>query len=90
MLSQDVRIINKLGMHARAASKFIAVAKHHISKVEIGFPGQDMVNGKSIMQVMTLGAEQGDTLNLTIEGEDEQQAMEELLALINDYFGEGE
>lgn len=90
MLQADVVIVNKLGLHARAASKFIKIAKQHVAKIEIGLPESDLVNGKSIMQLMTLAAEQGTTLRLRIDGEDEQLALDQLSALIADFFGEGE
>ena len=90
MLEADVVIVNKLGLHARAASKFIKIAKQYVAKIEIGLPEGDLVNGKSIMQLMTLAAEQGTTLRLRIEGEDEQLALNELTVLIADFFGEGE
>ena len=90
MVETDVVIINKLGLHARAATKFINIAKLHVAKVEIGYPDKSLVNGKSIMQLMTLAAEQGTTLRLRVDGEDEVRALQELEALIEDYFGEGE
>lgn len=90
MLTTEVTIINKLGIHARAASKFINVAKQHVAKVEIGYTTDSLVNGKSIMQVMTLAAECNAKLVLQTDGEDEQHAMDELVELIEDYFGEGE
>ena len=90
MLEADVVIVNKLGLHARAASKFIKLAKQYVAKIEIGYLEGELVNGKSIMQLMTLAAEQGSTLRLRIEGEDEQSAQDELLELVADFFGEGE
>ena len=90
MLEANVTIINKLGLHARAASKFINIAKQYVSKIEVGYPGDTLVNGKSIMKLMTLAAEQGTELALRVDGEDEQEAHDQLVALINDYFGEGE
>ncbi|GAA3973185.1 HPr family phosphocarrier protein [Allohahella marinimesophila] len=89
MLTRTVTIINKLGLHARAAAKFVATANRHTSSVRVG-KGEQWVDGKSIMAVMMLAASKGTTLELCIEGEDETEAMAEIVALIEDYFGEGE
>ena len=89
-LCKRVEIINKLGLHARAAAKFVGVAKQHDCSILIGGNEQQMVDGKSIMQVMMLAASKGTELCITCEGEQAEQAMDELLGLINDYFGEGE
>ena len=90
MQVRDVVIVNKLGLHARAASKFIGIAKQYVAKVEIGYSDEELVNGKSIMQLMTLAAVQGTTLRLRVHGEDEQRALGELVTLIDNFFGEGE
>lgn len=89
-LYKRVEIINKLGLHARAAAKFVSVAKQHDCSVLIGGNEQQMVDGKSIMQVMMLAASKGTEVCIACEGEQAEQAMDELLGLINDYFGEGE
>src|SRR5690554_4294347 len=89
-LCKRVEIINKLGLHARAAAKFVGVAKQHDCSILIGGNEQQMVDGKSIMQVMMLAASKGTEVCITCEGEQAEQAMDELLGLINDYFGEGE
>ncbi|WP_185268788.1 HPr family phosphocarrier protein [Halopseudomonas xiamenensis] len=89
-LIQRVQIINKLGLHARAAAKFVNVAKQHGCSVQVGGDEQRMVDGKSIMQVMMLAASKGTELCICCEGEQAEQAMEDLVCLINDYFGEGE
>ena len=89
MLSQEVEIINKLGLHARAAAKLVKLASSFQSDVEIQRDGR-RVNGKSIMGVMLLAAAQGTHIELLISGEDEDTAMHDIIALINDYFGEGE
>ncbi|PRB80152.1 HPr family phosphocarrier protein [Pseudomonas sp. MYb185] len=89
-LTQRVQIINKLGLHARAAAKFVSVAKQHGCSVWVGGDEQRMVDGKSIMQVMMLAASKGTELCITCEGDHAEQAMDELVCLINDYFGEGE
>lgn len=90
MLTRRTPIINKLGLHARAAAKFVGVANRHKCEVRIGSAEDNQVNGKSIMQVMMLAAGKGSEVCITCEGEDAEQAMANLLALIEDYFEEGE
>ncbi|GAA3570419.1 MULTISPECIES: HPr family phosphocarrier protein [Marinobacter] len=89
MIRQQVTIINKLGLHARAAAKLVATASEFESSIQI-CKGSQQVDAKSIMPVMMLAASKGTDLELNIEGPDEQQALDQLVALINDYFGEGE
>ncbi len=89
MLEQEITIPNKLGLHARAAAKLVKVASAYAAKVTLLKDGQE-VNGKSIMGVMMLAASQGTTLRLRTSGPDEQAAMDALLALIADRFGEAE
>jgi phosphocarrier protein len=85
----SVTIINKLGLHARAASKFVNVAKRYASKIEVISPAKT-VDGKSIMSIMLLAASQGTQLQLRVDGDDEADALQAILALIADRFGEGE
>lgn len=89
MLQQDVEIINKLGLHARASAKLTQTAGQFQSAIWLTRNNR-RVNAKSIMGVMMLAAAKGSTINLEAEGEDEAAAMDALLALINDKFGEGE
>lgn len=89
MLQQEITIINKLGLHARAASKLVNTASAHAAEVVIEKDGQE-VNGKSIMGVMMLAASCGKAIRLKVEGEDEAEAMQSLVTLINDRFGEDE
>ncbi len=89
MVQQDVDIINKLGLHARAAAKFVTLASRFASEIHILRNGK-RVNGKSIMGVMMLAAGKGSTICIEAQGEDEQQALEELIALVNQRFGESE
>jgi phosphocarrier protein HPr len=89
MLENSITIINKLGLHARAAAKLVSTASAFSSKVKISFNGKE-VDGKSIMSVMMLAASQGCEIQLKIDGDDEQAAMDAIVELINDYFGEGE
>ncbi len=87
MIVKDVTIINKLGMHARAAAKFVSLASSFASEIELG-KGNRKVNGKSIMGVMMLAASQGSTVTLYVNGNDEQEAANRLEQLINQRFGE--
>ncbi|MCU7905759.1 MAG: HPr family phosphocarrier protein [Candidatus Thiodiazotropha sp. (ex Epidulcina cf. delphinae)] len=87
MLDKEVEIINKLGLHARAAAKLVSCAGSFSSNVYLHRNGQ-RVNGKSIMGVMMLAANRGSILTLEIDGSDEQDALEALILLINDRFGE--
>ena len=89
MLKQDIEIINKLGLHARASSKLTQTASQFSSEIWIEKNGRK-VNAKSIMGVMMLAAAMGSSITLEANGADEQAAMSALQALINDYFGEGE
>jgi phosphocarrier protein HPr len=87
MLNREIEIINKLGLHARAAAKLVSCASRYHSDVYLLRNGQ-RVNGKSIMGVMMLAANQGTLLELEISGDDESDAMAAILALIKDRFGE--
>ena len=89
MLQQDVEIINKLGLHARASAKLTQTAGQFQSAIWLTRNNR-RVNAKSIMGVMMLAAAKGTTINIETNGADETEAMQALLALINDYFGEGE
>lgn len=89
MLQQDVLIINKLGLHARASAKLTQLASKFPCEVWMSRAGR-RVNAKSIMGVMMLAAAKGATVTIETGGDQEQEAMDALLALINDYFGEGE
>ena len=84
MLKQEIEIINKLGLHARASSKFTQTASQFQSEVWV------TKNGNSIMGLMMLAAAKGTVIELETEGADEAVAMQALTDLINDYFGEGE
>ncbi|PVV11703.1 MAG: phosphocarrier protein HPr [gamma proteobacterium symbiont of Ctena orbiculata] len=87
MLNKEIEIINKLGLHARAAAKLVSCANSFSSNVFLNRNGQ-RVNGKSIMGVMMLAANQGSIIVLEIDGSDEQEAMQALTSLINERFGE--
>lgn len=89
MIKQEIEIINKLGLHARASTKLTQTASQFGSEVWIERNGR-RVNAKSIMGVMMLAASKGSKITLEANGEDEQAAMSALTTLINDKFGEGE
>lgn len=89
MVSCDITIINKLGLHARAAARFVSCAAAFGCRVRVGRDGP-LVDGKSIMAVMMLAAGKGTVLRLEAEGDDEEEALAALCALIEDRFGEGE
>jgi phosphocarrier protein len=88
-MKQDILIINKLGLHARASTKLTQTASQFKSDIWIERNGR-RVNAKSIMGVMMLAASKGSTVSLEANGEDEAVAMEALMALINNRFGEPE
>ncbi|MBP8238167.1 MAG: HPr family phosphocarrier protein [Pseudomonas sp.] len=86
----EITIINKLGLHARAAAKFVGVAGRFPCQVKIGRNPESMVDGKSIMAVMMLAAGKGTQVHLHTEGEQDAEALQALSELINNYFDEGE
>ncbi len=86
----EITIINKLGLHARAAAKFVGLASRYPCSVRIGRCPASLVDGKSIMAVMMLAASKGTTLHLLTDGEQDQEAIDALTALIEDFFEEGE
>ncbi len=89
MISENITIINKLGLHARAASKLVNCASGFESEVFISKQG-NRVNAKSIMGVMMLAASKGTELELEVEGADEQACRDAIVELITSRFGEGE
>ena len=89
MQQQEVQIINKLGLHARASAKLTQLASSFKCEVMLSRNNR-RVNAKSIMGVMMLAAAKGTTIVIETNGEDEDGAMQALVKLINDYFGEGE
>ena len=88
MISREITIQNKLGLHARAAAKLVTTAGSYRAQVLLDNDGQ-RVNGKSIMGVMMLAACQGSRLTLSADGDDAEAALEALVCLIDDRFGEG-
>lgn len=87
MIRETITIINQLGLHARAAAKLVACSEAFQSSIRLARDGRE-VDGKSIMSVMMLAASCGTDIELIIEGEDENQARDALVTLINDRFGE--
>ncbi|HEC59692.1 hypothetical protein LCGC14_0764760 [marine sediment metagenome] len=89
MIEQTFTIINNLGLHARAAAKFVTTASQFNADIQVSRNSRS-VNGKSIMGVMMLAAAKGTEIQVTAEGEDAEQALQAIDMLINTYFGEGE
>lgn len=88
MPSCQVTIINKLGLHARAAAKFVSVANNYPCKISIGRDSSALSNGKNIMSVMMLAASKGTELHLNAEGEQAEDALGALQKLIAERFDE--
>ena len=89
MIEKKLTIINKLGLHARAATKFANTAARYNSDIRIIFE-EKKIDGKSIMSLMLLAASKGTTISICTDGDDEQDAMDALETLISNRFGEDE
>jgi len=89
MLQKETTIVNKLGLHARASAKLTQLAANYQAEIWMTRSGR-RINAKSIMGVMMLAAGIGSTVTIETEGPDEQDAMDALLKLIADKFGEGQ
>jgi phosphocarrier protein len=89
MLQREVEIINKLGLHARAAAKLTQLAAKYQCDISLARNGRK-INAKSIMGVMMLAAGKGSRVMLETDGPDESEAIDAIVALIGDCFGEGE
>lgn len=89
MITQPVSIINRLGMHARAAAKFATTASKFPCDIFVESGGR-RVNGKSIMGLMMLAATRGTEITLITDGDDEAAAITALISLVNHRFGEAE
>lgn len=83
----EFKIVNRLGLHARAAAQLVQTANRFLSDVTVE-KGGDEVNGKSIMGLLMLAAPQGSVITVTVSGEDAVEAMKVIGTLINDGFGE--
>jgi len=89
VISREIEIINKLGLHARAAAKLVTQASQYESDIQL-IRNDQKVNAKSIMGVMMLAAGQGTTLLMIANGNDESEAIDALNELVLSRFGEGE
>ena len=85
----SVRIVNRLGMHARPAAHFVRLASRFAAEIYVSRDGVE-VNGKSIMGVMMLAAEEGASIEIRAQGEDAERAIEDLVALVERGFDEDE
>tara|TARA_B100001013_G_scaffold339037_1_gene260607 strand:+ start:257 stop:550 length:294 start_codon:yes stop_codon:yes gene_type:complete len=88
-LERQTEVINRLGLHARASAKLVKSAGRYASSIRIG-TDSETVDGKSIMGLMMLAATQGTTMTITIEGEDAESAMHDIIGLFEDRFDEHE
>ncbi len=89
MVRRELEIINKLGLHARAAALLVQESSKFDSSIEIEYKEQE-VDAKSILGVMMLAVSQGNVITVKAEGGDEEEAVDAIEALVNDKFGEGE
>ncbi len=89
MIKKDITIINKLGLHARAAAKLAATCNRFASSIKTGHDGK-LVDAKSVMSLMLLAAGQGTNLHFEFNGKDEADALHQVSTLIADRFGEGQ
>ena len=87
MRRQELRVTNRLGLHARAAAKFVHTANRFRSRISVA-RGERSMDGKSILGILLLAASQGTRLTVSADGEDEAPAVEALAALVDGGFGE--
>jgi phosphocarrier protein HPr len=87
MTSRSVTVTNQLGLHARAAARFVHLAGRYESQIRIGRDGR-MMDGKSIMGILLLAAARGTSITISAEGSDEEAAVAALAALVDSGFGE--
>ncbi len=87
MVSTTVTVVNQLGMHARAAAKFVHVANRFASRIRVSRQGRQM-DGKSIMGLLLLAAARGTTIVISADGSDEREAVKALVSLVGEGFGE--
>lgn len=88
MTSRAVAIVNQLGVHARAAAKFVHLASRFESRIRVSRDTREM-DGKSILGILLLAAARGTVITIAAEGPDEQEAVDALVALVESGFGEG-
>ena len=89
MSEAEVKVVNQLGLHARAAARFVHLANRFEARVSVLKEGSK-VDGKSILGLLTLAACRGTRLRLAVDGPDEQEALAELVGLVRNRFGEEE
>ncbi len=89
MRHEQITIINKLGLHARAAAKLVQLSNQFHASVRLEKEGE-LADGKSIMDVLMLAGTKDSVLTITVDGHDEDSALQEIRALINNKFGEEE
>lgn len=89
MIAHVIKIKNRLGLHARAAVKFVNLANRFAADVRVEKDGSD-VDGKSILGILTLAATQGSEITLRLDGDDEAAALKAIVELIDGRFGEKE
>jgi phosphocarrier protein HPr len=87
MTSQEVTVVNQLGMHARAAAKFVHLATRYEARVKVARDRRE-IDGKSIMGILLLAAARGSTITISAEGGDEEAAVAALVSLVLSGFGE--
>lgn len=87
MVTREVAIVNPLGLHARAAARFVRLASHYAATVRVA-RGQRELDGKSILGLLLLGAARGSTIVIRTDGADAEAAAEALATLVADGFGE--
>ncbi|MDA1371633.1 MAG: HPr family phosphocarrier protein [Proteobacteria bacterium] len=88
MVKAKVEVINRAGLHARAASKLVELTSSFVSEIKIGH--EKIVDGKSILSLMMLAATKGTELTIEVHGSDEQEALSAIVNLINDRFEESD
>lgn len=89
MIESEITVVNRLGLHARAAAKFVHAASGFVSRVTVSKDGT-RVDGKSILGLLTLAASKGAKLHLSVDGDDEAEAVAALAELVRGRFGEDE
>ncbi len=89
MLESNLKIVNQLGLHARAAAQLVKLSSKFLSSIKIQRTDSNIeADAKSILSILTLAASRGTIINITINGSDEEQALDEIEQLINAGFGE--
>lgn len=88
MVTKTATILNESGLHARPATEFVETAKRFQSKIKICRPGEDAVNAKSVVMLLSCGFSQGESVEISAEGEDEDGAVQALEDVVKSGFGE--